>query len=117
MTDLGEDLVAARHATPRTVSKSPFGASDEIGMLNLMTAASRARVLAEADASKVFDLAVEYFVGMPSWVGAGDPGFHIFMSHTPSGTELDNPEDIGLEQSRLVSYSGDCMSMYTHCGT
>jgi kynurenine formamidase len=117
MTKTPEQYIAARGATRRTVSTSPFGAGDEIGMLNLITPDSRSRVLAEADPAKVFDLSVEYFVGMPSFVQAGDPGFHIWMSHTPSGSVLDDTDGIGEEQARLISYSGDCITMYTHCGT
>lgn len=112
-----EDLIAARHAEFRQVTTSPFGPHDEIGMLNLITPGSRARILAEADARRPFDLAVDYFVGMPSWVQAGDPAFQIWMSHTPNGTVIEDPMRVGAEHNRLVSYSGDCIAMYTHCGT
>ena len=47
------------------VSKSPWGPKDEIGRLNWMTAGSRAEVLSRTDGSRVFDLAVDYFLGMP----------------------------------------------------
>jgi kynurenine formamidase len=116
-TDQVGGFIAARHADYRKVSESPFGADDEIGMLNLMTPASRARILAEADAARPFDLAVDYFVGMPSWVQAGDPAFQIWMSHTPAGTVVEDPMGVGREQNHLVGYSGDCIAMYTHCGT
>jgi kynurenine formamidase len=117
MASTPDPQIAATNATFRKASTSPFGPQDEIGMLNLMTDATRARVLAEADGSKLFDLAVDYFIGMPSWTYAGDPGFQIWMSHTPSGTVVDDPMGVGEEQNRLVSYSGDCITMYTHCGT
>jgi kynurenine formamidase len=117
MSDVPDDQIAAVNATFRQPSTSPFGPGDEIGMLNLMTDATRARVMAEADGAKMFDLAVDYFVGMPSWTYAGDPGFNIWMSHTPSGTIVEDPMGVGEEQNRLVSYSGDCIAMYTHCGT
>ena len=117
MTAIDENKIAARTATFRKASTSPFGPDDEIGMLNLMTDATRARVMAEADGSKMFDLAVDYFVGMPCWTYAGDPGFNIWMSHTPNGTVVEDPMNVGEDQNRLVSYSGDCMGMYTHCGT
>lgn len=112
-----EDKIAARQAAYRKVSKSPFGPADEIGMLNLITGESRARVFAEADANRLFDLSVPYFVGMPSWVQAGDPAFQIWMSHTPNGTVVEDPMGVGAEQNQLVGYSGDCITMYTHCGT
>src|SRR5882672_5061748 len=66
--------IAAYGATFRKATTSPFGSKDEIGMLNLIDRASREAVVGRADASKMFDLAVDYFVGMPSWDQAGDPG-------------------------------------------
>lgn len=112
-----DEMIAARSASYRKVSSSPFGAEDQIGMLNLITGSSRSAVFNEADAGRLFDLSVDYFIGMPSWVQAGDPAFQIWMSHTPSGTVQDDPVGVGPEQNRLVGYSGDCLTMYTHCGT
>ena len=109
--------IIAYHSTINQVSRSPFGAADEIGMLNLMTEASMRSAMQEADAGKPFDLAVDYFVGMPVWTELNDPGFQIWMSHTPAGNMLDNPMNLAVEQNELVSYSGDCISLYTHCGT
>jgi hypothetical protein len=42
--------IAAQGATFREATKSPFGASDEIGMLNLITADSRDAIMSTADA-------------------------------------------------------------------
>jgi kynurenine formamidase len=114
---LSEAMIAAMHATPREVSMSPFGSTDQIGMLNLMTSESRQRVMDRVDGSRVFDLAVDFFLGMPSWTAFDDPPFQIHMSHTPRGTLVDNPAGVSREENELVSYSGDCISMYTHCGT
>src|SRR5215212_6231742 len=111
------DRIAALNAKYRTVSRSPFGEGDEIGMVNLMDASSIQQVMSEADFGKVFDLAVDYFIYMPSWTGAGDPPFQIWMSHTPSGTVIDDPMKVGKAHNELVAYSGDCITMYTHCGT
>ena len=72
-----------------TVSRSPWGPADNIGRLNLMTAQSRQAALARADGSRVFDLAVEYFLGMPSWSAAGDPTYQMWMTHTPGGSMND----------------------------
>ena len=99
------------------VSKSPYGPKDEIGRLNEITGRSRARVLERIDASRVFDLSVDYFVGMPAWDFVGDPPYQIWMTHTPQGTVLDNPLKVSEAVNRYVSYSGDAISMYTHCGT
>jgi kynurenine formamidase len=112
-----DEVIAARTATFRRPSTSPFGPEDQIGMLNLMTPATRSRVLSEADWTRVFDLSVDYFVGMPSFTDAGDPPFQINLTHSPAGNIVDDAMGMGPEQTRLVSYSGDVISMYTHCGT
>lgn len=75
----------------------------EVGRLAWMTPESQAAALAGADASRVFDLAVEYFIGMPSWIELGDPKYEIWLTHTPQGE--------GHE------YAGTAISMYTHVGT
>ncbi|MFO1069220.1 MAG: cyclase family protein [Geminicoccaceae bacterium] len=109
--------IAAHAATFRKASTSPFGSKDEIGMLNLIDAQSRAAILGRADASKMFDLSVDHFMGMPGWFKAGDPTYQIWMTHTPAGEELDDVMGVGREENELASYSGDAISMYTHCGT
>jgi len=86
-------------------------------MLNLIDARSRDAILCRADAGKVFDLAVDHFVGMPAWIAANDPGYQISMTHTPAGEEVDDVMGTGKEANELISYSGDAVSMYTHCGT
>lgn len=111
------DLIAARTVTPGRVSASPFGPADEIGMLNLMTDESRAAAWAAADPTTIYDLSVDYHVGMPSWAGLGDPTYQIWMSHTPAGSVNENVLGVGEEQNQLVTYSGDCIAMYTHTGT
>ncbi|MGD9765719.1 MAG: cyclase family protein [Candidatus Binatia bacterium] len=99
------------------VSKSPYGPKDEIGRLNEITPASRKKVLDRIDATRIYDLSVEYFVGMPSWDMFGDPPYQIWMTHTPDGTIVDNPAGVDEAQNRYLAYSGDAISMYTHCGT
>jgi kynurenine formamidase len=110
-------VIAARQAEYRKVSTSPFGPDDQIGMLNLIGDASRAAIMAEADAAKVFDLSVEYFIGMPSFSMFGDPTFQLWMSHTPNGSVQDDPIGVGPEQNRLVGWSADSMAMFVHTGT
>ncbi|WP_187107792.1 cyclase family protein [Sphingomonas xanthus] len=99
------------------VGKSPWGPADEIGRLNLMTAESRAEILKQSDASQAYDLSVDYFVGMPSWHGIGDPRSQYWLTHTPRGTEVDDPMQVGRQANSRVSYTGDAVSMYTHMGT
>ena len=63
---------------PRNVvGTSPYGPDDEIGRLNMITSDSRSRILARADASRYYDLSVEYFMGMPTWVAAGNPHYQL----------------------------------------
>ncbi len=57
----------------------------ENGRLAWMTPASQAIALAGADPGCVFDLAVDYFVGMPTWSELGDPEFQIWLTHIPQG--------------------------------
>jgi len=85
------------------VTGSPWGPGDEIGRLNWMTPESQAAALAGADASRPFDLAVDYFMGMPSWTRLGDPKYDIWLTHTPRGEGH--------------AYAGTAISMYTHVGT
>src|SRR5690606_6444552 len=90
---------------------------DEIGTLNMMTDASRIKVLSHIKSGKTYDLSVEYFVGMPSFHSLGDPGYQYWLTHTPNGTIVDNPNALGEDMNRIVSYMGDAISMYTHMGT
>ncbi|MEA3244449.1 MAG: cyclase family protein, partial [Pseudomonadota bacterium] len=108
--------VSGTHAT-ETVGQSPWGAGDEIGRLNLMTPHSQAAILSRVSGGKAYDLSVEYFIGMPSWQAAGDPHYRIWMTHTPHGTVMDDPLNLGKEMNEHVSYTGAAISMYTHMGT
>lgn len=101
----------------RQVGASPWGPQDEIGRLNLMTEASRRDVLSRIKGGEVYDLSVEYFIGMPSWQAAGDPHYRIWMTHTPHGTVVDDPLNTGAQMNAHVSYTGAAISMYTHMGT
>jgi kynurenine formamidase len=82
---------------------SPWGPADEIGRLNWMTPKSQAAALRSADPTRPFDLAVEYFMGMPSWVVLGDPKYDIWLTHTPQGEGH--------------AYAGTAITMYSHVGT
>jgi len=105
-------------AAPKSVvGTSPWGPTDEIGRLNLMTPQSRAAILARISGGQVYDLSVEYFIGMPSWQAAGDPPYQIWMTHTPHGTLVSDPMNVGDEMNKHVSYTGTAVSMYTHTGT
>jgi kynurenine formamidase len=83
----------------------------------MITPASRAAVLARVDGSAVYDLSVDYFIGMPSWQAAGDPRYQMWMTHTPHGTVVDDPLNVGQAMNEHVSYTGSAVSMYTHMGT
>jgi kynurenine formamidase len=99
------------------VSRSPWGVGDEIGRLNWMSPQSQATALDRVDGSVAFDLAVEYFLGMPSWTAAQDPKYDIWMSHTPSGTVVDDLSGVGSAGNRRYSYAGSSLTMYSHVGT
>jgi kynurenine formamidase len=110
-------MIAATAAAFRQVTASPFGADDQIGMLNLLTPESMRAVLSRADAGHTHDLSVDYFMGMPSFTAAGQPSYQISMTNTPRGTVVDDLAGAGRAENVLVSYSGDAITMYTHCGT
>jgi kynurenine formamidase len=99
------------------VSKSPWGPDDEIGRLNWITADSRRAILESLDGSAVFDLAVDYFLGMPSWSAAQDPKYEIWMTHTPEGSVNDNLTGAAAHVHEKYSYCGDSIHMYVHTGT
>ena len=105
-----------QHAGIRAAT-SPYGPDDERGALNLLTPERQAAIFARADASSVYDLSIDYYVGMPSFQAAGDPSYQIYMSHTPNGTAVDNLNGAGEQVNRHVCYSGDVIFMYTHTGT
>jgi kynurenine formamidase len=98
-------------------ASSPYGPDDELGALNALAATGQIKTLGRADTSRVYDLSIDYFVGMPSFQAAGDPAYQIFMSHTPDGTIVDNLNGVGESVNRHVCYSGDVVFMYTHTGT
>ena len=110
-------LLLTDAAAVESVGKSPWGPADEIGRLNVMTDASRLAVLSQIGSGRVYDLGVEYFIGMPSWYAIGDPRYQYWLTHTPRGTAIDDPLQVGEEQNEHVSYTGDAVSMYTHMGT
>lgn len=99
------------------VGVSPWGPSDEIGTLNMMTEKSKELILSKIKSGKTYDLSVEYYVGMPSFHVLGDPPYQYWLTHTPRGTVIENPNGLGKQMNEKVSYTGDAISMYTHMGT
>ena len=57
------------------VGTSPYGPEDEIGRLNLITAGLAPAHTLPRRAGQIYDLSVDYFMGMPTWVAAGDPTY------------------------------------------
>lgn len=109
--------IAAWSAVRHQVGQSPFGPDDQIGMLNLITPEISQSMLSQADSTRVIDLSVDLFLGMPTWTQGGEPPFQIWMNHTPAGSVVDDPVGVGPEQNELVAWSADSISMFTHCGT
>lgn len=93
------------------VGISPWGLDDEIGRLNLITPESRAAILSRIKGGKAYDLATDYYIGMPSWQAAGDPHYQFWMTHTPRGTEVDDPMGVGKKMNATRSYTGTAFSM------
>ncbi|MBA3493986.1 MAG: hypothetical protein H0T87_07705, partial [Gammaproteobacteria bacterium] len=67
------------------------GPNDEIGRLNLMTNETQLNVLPRIKSGKIYDLSVDYYVGMPSWFAIGDPRYQYWLTHSPHGTTVDDP--------------------------
>lgn len=105
--------IIAYNAEFQKVSKSPFGVHDQIGMLNLMDADSRQLIMGRVDPSRMFDLSVDHFVGMPAYPAGGAQPYQIWMTHTPQGSVVDR----GGAVTTPVTGTGDAISMYNHCGT
>jgi kynurenine formamidase len=110
-------LFLSTTARAADVAKSPHGPNDELGVLNTMTAAQSFAVLQRVSSGKVYDLSVEYFVGMPGLadLGMGDPPYHIWMTHTPSGMKVEKLSPAGGPPD-LALYD-DAFTMSTHSGT
>jgi len=83
----------------------------------MMSDASRLAALSQVGSGRVYDLATEYFVGMPSFHHLHDPAYQYWLTHTPRGTVVDNPNGLGEAMNHKVSYTGDAISLYTHMGT
>ena len=114
---LAMPAILAMGQNKEVVGSSPWGKADEIGTLNMMTDASKLAILSKVKSGETYDLSVEYFVGMPSFHALGDPAYQYWLTHTPRGTVVDNPNGLGNAMNEKVSYTGDAISMYTHMGT
>ena len=99
------------------VSRSPWGPEDQIGRLNWITPETSLALLGRTGGTRIFDLSVDYFMGMPSVQAFGDPPYQISMTHTPHGSVADGASGKGAEVHRKHSWCGDAVSMYTHLGT
>lgn len=75
----------------------------------MMSDQSRLDALKMVAGGKVYDLAVDLFVGMPTCCADafGDPSYQIWKTHEP----------LRREGERLVSHSSDAILMNTHTGT
>jgi kynurenine formamidase len=99
------------------VSQSPWGPDDHIGRLNWITPEASLELLRHVAGTKIFDLSVDYFMGMPALQALGDPPFQVWMTHTPGGSMVDDASGKGQDVHRKYSFCGDAVSMYTHLGT
>ena len=109
--------IAALNARFREVSKSPFGEDDEIGMLNLMTSESMARVN-ERDRRAQGLRPLGRLLQRNAELDRGwRPTCQISVIRTPNGNIVDDYAGAGRVQNELVASCGETISMYTHCGT
>ncbi|MBS1881356.1 MAG: cyclase family protein [Actinobacteria bacterium] len=99
------------------VSASPWGPGDEIGRLNWITPESTGAVLSQLRGERVYDLSVDYFVGMPAFTVSGDPPYQSFVTHTPQASVLDGMTGTPGPVHERYSLSADAILMNTHCGT
>src|SRR5581483_4289644 len=99
-------------AASRRAARSEFGDLDERGALNRLSPSSRAGIMARADGARLYDLSVDFFLGMPTFTAAGDPTYQIWMTHTPRGTVIDNANGHGREVNENATYSGDAILFY-----
>jgi kynurenine formamidase len=113
----GVCLLALPISQAAEVATSPYGPNDEIGVLNTLTDATRLTVLQQISSGKVYDLSVDYFVGMPGLVdlGMGDPPFHMWMTHTPNGLKVEQLAPAGAPQDTALY--DDAFLMSAHSGT
>jgi len=107
-------VIAAHNAQYRRATPSPFGKDDQIGMLNVLTPDVREAIMDRADPRVTFDLAVEFFMGMPTYLGGDDPPYQICLTHAPVAASNGDEAQFG---GGVAGYSGDVISMYTHTGT
>jgi kynurenine formamidase len=114
---MNDESQVSRFLKEHPVGKSPWGPDDQKGALNRITEKSRATIISRIVGDRVYDLSVDYFLGMPSFQAAGDPAYQIWMTHTPRGTIADNLNGQGTRINSCCGYSGDVILMYTHTGT
>jgi len=94
-----------------------YGPDDEVGALNEITEQSVLGILSRISSGKVYDLSVDFFIGMPSFTVFGDPHFQMWMKKTPRGVLNDKNPLLMQNNPERVTWSGDALSMYTHTGT
>ncbi len=99
-------------------SDSPWGPDDQIGRLNWITDESRTAVMERIDPTRLYDLKVKFFMGMPSYTGSGEPTFQIWMIHTPRGNVIDDLlEGVPKHVKELHGFSAEVVSFFSHTGT
>lgn len=99
------------------VGVSPWGEDDELGRLNLITEHSVAAVLSRISSGKVYDLSVDFVMGMPSFDSGVEPRFLYWLVHSPRGTVIDDALGAGPAASELMTLTSDAVTIFTHSGT
>ena len=105
----------------QSVGKSPFGPDDDIGLIQSITGTERMGVLHAVTSGKVYDLSVEFFMGMPGPQSHDEtmPAFTHFYPVTPEAHTRqiaryfggNAPEGVGIGAME------DAITMTLHHGT
>ena len=112
-------LTSLQTAIAIEVGKSPYGPDDEVGLLRGITDTDRIQVLHSVKSGKVYDLSLDFFIGMPgpdSYNKAAPKYSHFYpVPMVPSDRQIgryfehDAPEGVGAVD--------DSITMTLHHGT
>ena len=112
-----ETSSSPRITEQQQVGISPWGADDELGRLNLISEQSVAAALSRISSGKVYDLSVDFTMGMPSFDSGVEPRYLYWLVHSPRGTVIDDALGAGPAASELMTLTSDAVTIFTHSGT
>lgn len=98
------------------VGISFWGLKDEIGCINLIIDVLCVVILLWVSGGKVYDLVIEYYVGMFSWQDVGDLYYQFWMIYILCGMVMDDLMGVGEIMNFICSYIGIVFLMYSYIG-